>query len=106
MMEDQNKEEILEIDSEQLQELLGDSDKIPPIEIPMEWYNQEQFHKGIADASQLAGYITALLNTGVSEGFVLDYILNKETIAYNLKAAEFNVEIAKQQRINAEKNEL
>ncbi|WP_299831253.1 hypothetical protein [uncultured Metabacillus sp.] len=111
-MEDQNNTEALELTEEQLQELMGGSvdDKLPPIEIPMEWYDTESFHKGIADTSHLAGVITALLNTGVDQGFVLDYLLNKQTIEHNLETAkinkEMNVEIAKHQKLAAEKQEL
>lgn len=110
-MEDQNKEEVLELDEEQLQQLLGGSDDtLPPIEIPMEWYDTEAFHKGIADTSHLAGVITALLNTGVDQGFVLDYLLNKQTIEHNLETARINkemsIEIAKHQKVMAEKQEL
>ncbi|MGM7720505.1 hypothetical protein [Metabacillus sp. Hm71] len=110
-MEEQNKEEILELDPEQLEELLGGSDdKLPPIEIPMEFYDADEFHRGIEDTSHLAGVITALLNTGVDQGFVLDYLLNKQTIEHNLETAritkEMNIEIAKHQKLSAEKQEL
>jgi hypothetical protein len=109
-MTEQNKEEILEIDADQLQDLMGDSDKLPPIEIPMEFYDTEEFYRGIKDFSYISGAITALLNVGVSESFALDYLLNQETIKYNLLAAEINrdmsVEISKNQKVMAEKNEL
>lgn len=110
-MEKQANEQFVEIDAEQLQELMdGSDDKLPPIEIPMEFYDTEEFHKGIKETSYLSGVITALLNTGVSEGFVLDYLLNKETIKHNIKTAEINkemnIEIAKNQRIVTEKHEL
>jgi hypothetical protein len=109
-MTEQNKEEILEIDADQLQEYMNDSDKLPPIEIPFEFYNTDDFYKGIEDYSYISGAITALLNTGVSESFVLDYLLHKQTIEHNLKAAELNkemsIEISKNQRIMTEKNEL
>lgn len=112
-MEEINKEEFLEIDAEQLQELMGGSeaeDKLPPIEIPMDWYETNDFHKGIHDYSYLAGAITALLNTGVSEGFVLDFLLNQETIKHNEHIAEvnksMNVEMSKNQKAATEKYEL
>ncbi len=54
--------------------------------------------------------ITALLNSGVDQNFVLDYLLNKQTIEHNIKTAEINkemnIEIAKNQRLVAEKHEL
>jgi hypothetical protein len=111
-MTDQIKEEILEIDSDQLEELLGgsDNDKLPPIEIAMEHYDTDEFYRGIHETSHLAGVITAILNAGVSEGFVLDYLLNKATIEHNIKAAELNkemnIEVARNQRIVADKHEL
>lgn len=110
-MSEQNKEEILEIGSEELQELLGASDdKLPPIEIPMEWYDTDEFHKGIHEGSYLAGYITSLLNVGVSESFVLDLLMNKETIKHNIEVAkinkEMNIEMSKNQKATQEKYEL
>jgi hypothetical protein len=111
-MTDQIKEEILEIDSEQLEELLGgsDNDKLPPIEIPFEFFDEKEFYRGIDDTSHLAGVVTALLNTGLSEQAVMDYLLNKATIEHNIRAAEINrdmnVEVARNQRLVAEKHEL
>jgi hypothetical protein len=110
-MTEPTKEEVLEIDAEQLQGLLGESDdKLPPMEIPFEWYDSKSFQKGIDDMSYLSGQITALLNCGVSEDFVLDFLLNKETIKHNIETAninkEMNIEMAKNQRLVAEKNEL
>lgn len=109
-MEEQVKDEILEIDADQLETLLSGSDKLPPIEIPFEWYDTEKFYQGINDFSYVAGAITALLNTGVSESFVLDYLLSKDSIEHNIKVAninkEMNILVAKTQKINAEKYEL
>lgn len=110
-MTEQNNEEVLEMDVEQLQELIGGSDdKLPLIEIDMEDYKIEEFQRGIHDASYISGYIVALLNTGLSEGALMEFLLNQETIKHNLETArinkEMNVEIAKNQRIVAEKNEL
>jgi hypothetical protein len=111
-MTDQIKDEILEIDSDQLEELLGgsDNDKLPPIEIPFEFFDEKEFYRGINETSYLVGVITALFNAGVGEGFILDYLLNKETIKHNLEAAninkDMNVEVARNQRLMAEKHEL
>lgn len=109
-MEEQNKEEILEIDADQLQELMSGSDKLPPIEIPFEFYDDKEFYRGIKETSHLAGVITAILNTGVSEGFVLDYLMNKDSIAHSIKVAEItremNVEMVKNQKAAQEKYEL
>jgi len=109
-MAEEKQEQVVELDPEQLQELMGTPDQLPPIEIDMKDYDVEEFQRGIKETSHLVGAITALLNAGVSEGFVLDYLLNQATIEHNLKAAkvnkEMNIEIAKNQRIVAEKNEL
>lgn len=111
-MSDQIKEEALEIDADQLQEYLdaSSSDKLPPIEIPFEFYDDAQFYKGIHETSYLAGQITALLNVGVSESFVLDYLLSKDSIAHNIEIAKINktmnVDISKNQKLASEKNEL
>lgn len=109
-MAEEKQEQVVEFDPEQLQELMSVPEQLPPIEIDVEDYNQEEFQRGIKDSSYLAGQITALLNAGVSEGFVLDFLLNQATIDHNIKAAEvnkeMNIEIAKNQRITVEKNEL
>lgn len=109
-MAEEKQEQVVEFDADQLQELMNVSEQLPPIEIDVEDYDQAEFQRGIDDSSYLAGQITALLNAGVSEGFVLDYLLNQATIDHNIKAAEvnkeMNIEIAKNQRIVAEKHEL
>lgn len=100
--------------SEAISELLGEEecseDRLPPIEIDLETYNEDSFMKGIDDASYLSGYITALFNAGCSEDFILTYLLNKETIEYNLESLKINnatqVEIAKHQKVILEKEEL
>jgi hypothetical protein len=109
---EEKKEEILEIDADQLQELMNnaDIDKLPPIEIGFEDYDVKEFERGLHDTSYLAGCVTALLNAGVSESFVLDYLLNKETIKHNLETArinkEMNIEMSKNQKASQEKYEL
>jgi hypothetical protein len=112
-MEEQNKDEILEIDGEQLESLLGgvpDIDKLPPFEIDLEEYDLEEFQRGIHETSYLAGKITALLNVGLSESFILDYLLNQETIKHNLETAkinkDMNVEMSKNHKVTQEKYEL
>lgn len=112
-MTEQNKEQELEIGVDQLQKIMGESDNLPafePIEIGMEDFDMVEFQKGVHETSYLAGVITALFNSGVSENFVLDYLLNKETIKHNLETARINssmnIEMAKNQRLQIEKNEL
>jgi hypothetical protein len=76
----------------------------------MEFYDTDEFFKGISETSYLAGVITAILNTGVSESFILDYLMNKDSIAHSIKVSEINkemnIEIAKNQKLTVEKNEL
>jgi hypothetical protein len=107
-MEEQEK--VLEIDADQLEEYMSGSEKLPPIEIPFEFYDTDEFYQGIKDTSHIAGVITALLNTGVTESFVLDYLLSKDSIAHNIKVAEINksmnVEVAKNAKLAQEKYEL
>jgi hypothetical protein len=111
-MEEHKQEEVLEIDADQFEQLMSgsESDKLPPLEIPFEWYDADEFHKGIQETSYLAGVITAMLNAGVDQGFVLDYLLNKETIKHNIKAAEIskemNIEISKNAKVASDKLEL
>jgi hypothetical protein len=76
----------------------------------MQDYDIDQFTKGIHDTSHLAGVVTALLNTGVSESFVLDYLLSKDSIAHNIEIANINkamnVEMSKNKQAAQEKYEL
>jgi hypothetical protein len=118
-MTEQNKNEVTEvegIDTEQLEELISsmggseENDNLPKIMIDMQDYDIDQFTKGIHDTSHLCGVITAILNTGVSEQFVLDYLLSKDSIAHNIEVAtinkEMNTEIAKTKQATQEKYEL
>lgn len=93
-----------------LEEINNTDTPLPPIEIDLDTYNQELFFKGIDDMSYTCGMITALFNAGCSEDFVLNYLLNKDTIAYNIKSIELNnaanIEISKNQKIMLEKQEL
>lgn len=116
-MTEQNKEhveeQVLELDAEQLEEYMSDieiPDKLPPIVLSVEDYDQSEFQRGIDEMSYSAGMITALLNCGVSESFVLDFLLSKDTIAHNIKAAEISkdmhVEVAKTTKGTNDKFEL
>lgn len=106
----QENEQELDID---LSELVGESDitnTLPPIELDMEDFDIDEFERGISDTSYDAGVITTLLNTGVTEGFVLDYLLNKATIDHNIQLAKLNnetqIQISKNQKIALDKQEL
>jgi hypothetical protein len=118
-MSEQNKHEDVEvegIDAEQLEELISsmggseENDNLPKIMIDMQDYDIDQFTQGIKDTSHLAGVVTALLNTGVSESFVLDYLLSKDSIAHNIEVANINkamnVEMSKNKQAAQEKYEL
>lgn len=102
----------LELTAEQLEQLLAgnDNDKLPPFELSIEEYDLEEFQCGIKDSSYIAGVITSLLNVGVSESFVLDYLMTTKTIEHNLKTAEIqrdmNVEISKNAKAAQDKYEL
>lgn len=111
-MEELNKEEVLEIDQEQLEEYLNgsDIDKLPPIQLELDAYDQAEFQRGIDEASYVAGVATALFNAGLSESSVLDYILTTASIKHNKEAAvinkEMNIEISKNTKVASEKYEL
>lgn len=112
-MEEQNKDEILELNEEQLESLFGgvtDIDKLPPIKIEVEQYDLDEFDRGIKETSYIAGKITALFNAGLSEGSVLEYLLSTESINHNIKVAkinkEMNVEMSKNHKATQEKYEL
>jgi hypothetical protein len=114
--EEQNQQpEVEGISVEQLEELMQEmgseeNENLPKIMIDMQDYDIDQFTKGIHDTSHLAGVVTALLNTGVSESFVLDYLLSKDSIAHNIEIANINkamnVEMSKNKQAAQEKYEL
>jgi hypothetical protein len=107
-MEEQEK--VLEIDAEQLEEFMNVPENLPPIEIGLEDYDLEEFQRGIKETSHLAGVITALFNTGVSESFILDFLMNKDSIEHSIKVSninkEMNIEVAKNAKLTQEKYEL
>jgi hypothetical protein len=109
---EEKKEEILELDADQLEELLNNSDmdKLPPIKIDFEDYDVKEFQRGIHEISYVCGQITALFNAGLSESSVLDYLLSTQTIKHNIDVAkinkEMNVEMSKNQKATQEKYEL
>lgn len=112
-MEENKKEEILEIDAEQLEEFMDGMDipdKLPPIVLSVDAYEQSEFQRGIDETSFLAGKITSLLNVGMSESSVLELLLSMETISHNIKVAEINksmnIEISRNTKASTEKFEL
>ena len=91
------------------------SDKILPIEFSTEnlvdvKFDEKAFQEGMSEISKTCGIISGLFNVGCGEAFVLDYLLNQQTIDYNLKNAEItkdmNVEIARHQKVIMDKQEL
>jgi hypothetical protein len=111
-MEEQNKEQILEIDADQLEELMSGSeiDKLPPFQMELEDYDLAEFKRGIKDTSYIAGVITALFNAGLGESSVLDYLLSTKTIEHNKDVAiitkDMNVEVARNAKQANDKYEL
>lgn len=93
-----------------------DDQTLPPIEIYKDnledvlEYDSKEFAKGIKESSKIAGYITGLLNAGLSNEQVLTYIMNKDVIANNDKLSErgsdTQLKMAKLQSIIAEKNQI
>jgi hypothetical protein len=116
-MSELNNNEVTEvegIDAEQLEELIssmgGSEDKLPPILIDVDDFDKEEFVRGIHEASFLAGKVTALLNTGLSEQGVLDLILSQDSIIHNIEVANINksmnIEVSKNKITSQEKYEL
>jgi hypothetical protein len=72
--------------------------------------NQNEFAKGINEASYISGYYTALVNSGMSLEFAQNYLLN--VLACNMSIeiakinAQSNVDVSKHQQIVMEKNSL
>lgn len=106
------QEQVQEINLEELinQTSEKQESQLPPIEIDLGAYDNDEFKKGITETSYLAGTITALLNTGVSEGFILEYLINKDTIQHNLDVTKLNnnaqIEISKNQKMSLDKQEI
>lgn len=102
--------ELIEPTEPEFEELIEGTNTLSPIEIDIDTYNEELFFKGIDDASYISGFITALFNTGMNGEEILTYLINKETIEYNLKSIQLNnatqIEIAKNQKVLLEKEEL
>lgn len=105
----QHSKEII-MDERQIAELLAEPASNPNIVLEFEDYDEESFQKGVDDHSYISGAITAILNTGVSEQFALEYLLNKDTIKYNLEATEINkklsIDVAKIKRETVERHDL
>lgn len=81
-----------------------------PISMGIEDYDQDEFTKGIKNGSYVAGLITALKNTGLTFEQCMDYVLNEQTIKFNLEVTkmntEMNIEMSKNQAIQVDKNTL
>lgn len=73
-------------------------------------YDKDEFKRGLDEHSYVAGAITALSNAGVPYNFIMDYIINKETIVHNIEYAKMNneasIELAKVQNYQVEKNQM
>lgn len=81
-----------------------------PITIEIEDYNQDEFSKGIKNGSYVAGLITSLKNAGLTFEQCMEYVLNEQTIKFNLEATrmnvEMNIEMSKNQASQVDKNSL
>lgn len=93
----------------------GQSDKIQPIEFSTEnlidvAFDEKAFQDGMSEISKTCGIISGLFNVGCSEAFILDLILNRETIKHNIESAiiskETSIEVAKSQKAIMDKQEL
>jgi hypothetical protein len=111
------EEKEIKVSEEELQTALSELQDvlIPPLQLPVDnlegvMFDKKSFSRGVSEASYTAGYITALVNVGLSPVSALDYLLNKDTIEHNLKLADKNnetsVKVAEKQLINFDKNQL
>lgn len=112
---DNGDEDYEEIDLGALTEMLGQSKTsnepyFQPIDLDLEEYNMDEFDRGISEISYVCGQITALLNTGVSESFVLEYMVGRDAIQGNIQINRENneaqIEISKNQRVLVERQEI
>ncbi len=105
------QEETLELTDEQIAQLLSqpaltlDTSNVEDIQI-----HDELFYEGVCDVSDICGSITALVSVGLTPAEALDYILNRENIAYNLRATQMNnetsIKIAQINAVQAEKTTI
>jgi hypothetical protein len=83
---------------------------LPPLIIPVEQYDNEDFYRGFKAYQEIAGAIVALTNVGIHPSEALGFITNRETMVHNLEVGkinkEMNIEVSKNTLINAEKNSL
>lgn len=107
------EQNIKEMSMEELQELINQEpqeEMLPVIGMEFEDFHQEEFRRGIKDASWIAGFYTTCKNAGMYGSDIVNILINRETIAHNLEANEItskmNIEISKNQAINLEKNQL
>jgi hypothetical protein len=120
MCENCNKDinvEETELTDEQLSQLqsamegLSETDPqeemFPVIEIGMEDYDQDEFNRGIKDASYISGFFSACKNSGMYSADIISILLNRETIDHNINTAninkEMNIEMSKNQSIQIDK---
>lgn len=100
-------------------ELVDDEDcsedgTLPPIELYRDnleeiiEFDSTEFEKGLKEGSRVAGFITALLNAGLTNQQALDYIMNREVIASNARTSDLNsktqLKMAELQSILSEKS--
>jgi hypothetical protein len=73
-------------------------------------FDKDEFNKGLKATSFDCGVYTALVNSGVSADNAITYIFTLKNIDMNVKLAEINakcsVDVAKNQSIMFEKNQL
>jgi hypothetical protein len=100
-------------DLQQLQDLVEQEtqeEMLPVIGMEFEDFHQEEFARGIKDASWIAGFYTTCKNAGMYGSDIVNILINRETIEHNLRSSEINskmnIEMSKNQAINLEKNQL
>lgn len=94
----------------ELEEVQSQEEILPVIQMDFADYDEDKFYQGIQEASYYAGFYTACKNAGMMAVDIVNILLNKENIDFNLKAtkmnADMNLEVSKNQSIVADKNAI
>lgn len=101
-------------DEVNLQELLGQLNSIPPIQLDNETMDEicssEEFNKGMVNVLEVCGSLTALINCGLTVEGAMDYILTMKTMEHNMELQKLNnqygIDVARVQNVQIEKGQI
>lgn len=99
------QEEIAEIIGNILPEVLLDTE-----ELNNKTIDSKEFEKGIKSVSEICGQYSALRSVGVDNNSAIDIIMNIMNVEYNKETnkqtCENNLEVAKEQSVNIQAQQL